>query len=266
MRASILTGVVWAAAALPASQLAAAIALSNGSSSYSQDFDTLPTTGTGSTLPTGWEFVESGSNANTSYNSGNGNNQTGDTYSYGAGGSTDRAFGQLRSGTVTTVIGAVFENAGTTEILALSVSYRGEQWRLGNIAMGRVDRMDFQYSLTATAFDSGSWTNVDALDFTAPVTSGSVGSLDGNSAGAVAIGPTSITGLSIAPGSQFRIRWTDIDAAGADDGLAIDDFSITATFAPAAIPEASSFVLGGTICSAAGLAFACRRRIARRAA
>jgi hypothetical protein len=37
-----------------------------------------------------------------------------------------------------------------------------------------------------------------------------------------------ITGLSIAPGATYRIRWADIDRGGsaADDGLAVDDLSI----------------------------------------
>jgi hypothetical protein len=34
--------------------------------------------------------------------------------------------------------------------------------------------------------------------------------------------------LSIANGATYRIRWTDFDRAGSgDDGLAVDDFSIT---------------------------------------
>src|SRR5262249_25564176 len=39
---------------------------------------------------------------------------------------------------------------------------------------------------------------------------------------------SNITGLNIPAGATFWIRWTDVDATGADDGLAIDDFSITA--------------------------------------
>ena len=33
-----------------------------------------------------------------------------------------------------------------------------------------------------------------------------------------------ISGLSIPNGATFFIRWTDFDASGADDGLAVDDF------------------------------------------
>ena len=37
-----------------------------------------------------------------------------------------------------------------------------------------------------------------------------------------------ITGLSLAPGNEILLRWADIDHAGNDHGLAIDDFSIAA--------------------------------------
>jgi len=38
-----------------------------------------------------------------------------------------------------------------------------------------------------------------------------------------------ITGLSINPGGSIFIRWTDTDTTGSDDGVAIDDVSVTAT-------------------------------------
>jgi predicted extracellular nuclease len=67
------------------------------------------------------------------------------------------------------------------------------------------------------------------LDFSSPVTTGTLGALDGNnSANRTAISFT-INGLSISNGSTFWIRWNDLNASGADDGLAVDDFSITPT-------------------------------------
>src|SRR6185369_8821 len=45
---------------------------------------------------------------------------------------------------------------------------------------------------------------------------------------------STITGLSISNGASFWIRWTDVDATGADDGLAVDDFSLTASGGDAA--------------------------------
>src|SRR5258708_4182049 len=110
---------------------------------YTENFNTLAPTGTSSTVPAGWAFVESGTNANTTYSAGTGSSTTGDTYSFGAAANTERAFGQLRSGSVTTILGANYLNNTGSTIIALSISYTGEQWRLG--ALGRVDRMDFQF-------------------------------------------------------------------------------------------------------------------------
>ena len=52
-----------------------------------QSFDTLAASGTGSTLPDGWYFTETGSNANTTYVADDGTLNSGNTYSYGAAGS-----------------------------------------------------------------------------------------------------------------------------------------------------------------------------------
>src|SRR5688572_4974003 len=72
----------------------AQISLSAGT--YSQDFNTLVSSGTSSTIPTGWLFLENGSNANTTYAAGTGSGTAGDTYSFGT--TSDRAFGGLQSG------------------------------------------------------------------------------------------------------------------------------------------------------------------------
>ena len=71
-----------------------------------QDFDTLAASGTATTLPDGWYLAESGSNADTSYTASDGAANSGDTYSYGASGSGERAFGSLRSGSLVPMIGA----------------------------------------------------------------------------------------------------------------------------------------------------------------
>jgi len=68
---------------------------------------------------------------------------------------------------------------------------------------------------------------VNSLDFTAPVQGPTTGALDGNaSANRTSINGT-ITGLNIANGATFWIRWTSIDAGSSDDGLAVDDFCLT---------------------------------------
>ncbi|HAV64647.1 MAG TPA: PEP-CTERM sorting domain-containing protein [Verrucomicrobiales bacterium] len=221
------------------------VSLDNSSPGYSQNFNTLATNGTSSTLPVGWVVSESGTNADTTYAAGTGSSASGNTYSFGAGAVHERALGGLQSSSLSPTFGVEFRNDGTTSITSLTISYTGEQWRLG--AVGRVDQLDFQYSLDANSLTTGVWIDVDALDFVAPVTSSPTGALDGNAlANRVAISST-ISSLSIPALSGFWLRWTDLNASGADDGLAVDDFSLTATFArpvtldpPQGVPDAGS--------------------------
>lgn len=198
------------------------ISLTGGT--YSQDFNTLANSATGSlfTMPTGWIFSESGTGANTTYTANNGGATSGDTYSFGIGTSTDRAFGTLQTNAFVSTIGASFTNNTGVTITKLGISYTGEQWRFG--ATGRTDFLNFEYSTDATHLATGTWTPVSDLSFASPINSGTVGSLDGN-ANHMTISFT-ITGLSITAGATFFIRWVDPNVSGADDGIGIDDFSI----------------------------------------
>ncbi|MEN9997782.1 MAG: hypothetical protein RI922_772 [Bacteroidota bacterium] len=201
------------------------INLSTIGSPYTQDFNTLSNSATSSTLPSGWFLSESGTGSNATYTAGTGSIATGDTYSFGATSSTDRSLGTLQSGTVIPTIGAQFSNTSGSTITSLIITYTGEQWRLGTA--GRVDRLDFQYSTSATSLTTGTWTDENSLDFTAPITTGTLGAFDGNLAANRLTITFTISGLSIASGSSIWIRWNDFNASGADDGLGIDDFSIT---------------------------------------
>ena len=195
----------------------------SGISAYTENFDTLANTGTGSTVPPGWAFSESGTAANTTYTAGTGSSTTGDTYSFGAAGSTDRALGGLQSGSLVPTIGACFTN-NTGGSIVVKVSYTGEQWRLG--ATGRADRLDFQYSTNAVSISdaAANWIDLNALDFSSPATTGTVGALDGNASHTI-LPATTITAVD--PGATLYVRWTSFDANGGDDGLAIDDFTLT---------------------------------------
>ncbi|HYE96801.1 MAG TPA: hypothetical protein VD962_11390 [Rubricoccaceae bacterium] len=215
---------------------------------YVEEFNTLASTGTSSVLPLGWALAEAGTNANTTYTAGTGSSNTGDTYSFGTTGSNERAFGGLQSSSLTPTVGAGFQNQTGYTIQALTIQYTGEQWRLGNT--GRVDRLDFQYSLDATSLTTGTWTDVNALDFTAPVTTGTLGALDGNAAANRTIVLNTLTGLSIANGGTIWVRWSSFDASGADDGLAVDDFSLFPTVNPATVPQTASGASGWRMLSA----------------
>ncbi len=205
----------------------AQVSIPSFGSPVTQDFDTLASSGTSSSVPAGWAFAEAGTNANATYTAGTGSGNAGDTYSFGATAAPERAFGGLQSGSLIPTVGASFQNNTGGTITSLLVAYTGEQWRLG--ALARVDRLDFQYSLNATSLTTGTWIDVDALDFTAPVTGPTVGALDGNAAANRTAISSSIGALSIAPGAVFWIRFTDFNATGSDDGLGVDDIALTAS-------------------------------------
>jgi endonuclease I len=209
-----------------------------------QTFDSLATTGTGTTLPSGWYFSESGTNANSAYTANDGTLNSGDTYSYGTGTSTDRALGTLQSGSLASTIGARLRNDTGNTLSEIAVAYTGEQWRLG--AAGRADRLDFQYSTNATSLSdaAATWIDVNTLDFSSPNTTAVAGKLDGNAAANRTAIAASITGLSLAPSAAIWIRWVDLNVSGNDDGLAIDDVSFSVDGTPPA--DVAPFVVATT--------------------
>ncbi len=213
-----------AAATTPALAQDGSVPLVGGPAAV-QTFDTLAAAGTGSAMPTGWVFSESGSNANATYAADTGGLNSGNTYSYGSDASSERALGLLRSNSLVPTVGARLRNDSGATIGDLTVTYTGEQWRLGTA--GRSDRLDFQYSLDATSVSdaAATWIDVDALDFTGPVSAGATGALDGNAAANRTTLSATITGFSLAADATLFVRWLDVDVTGADDGLAIDDAS-----------------------------------------
>ena len=187
---------------------------------YTQDFNTLASTGQSDVVPLGWAFSEMGMNANTTYTAGTGSNNAGDTYSFGSTGSSERAFGSLLSGSLIPVIGVAFTNNTGATISSLDVAYAGEQWRLGQSGRG-ADRLDFEYNLSATSLTQASgWVGCQLADFSSPVTVGTVGALDGNASA----NRTALSGDDHGPldraGQTFWLRWADFNVSGSDDGLA----------------------------------------------
>ena len=67
-----------------------------------------------------------------------------------------------------------------------------------------------------------------------------MGALVGNTSPNKTLITFNITGLSIANGAAFWIRWNDFAASGADDGLAVDDLTIN--FNGAAVPPCTEQV------------------------
>jgi DNA/RNA endonuclease G (NUC1)/fibronectin type 3 domain-containing protein len=210
------------------------ISLTTLGAAVTENFDTLSNTAgstTNTALPAGWYLTEQGGGArdNEQYGVDTGGSTTGDIYSYGAAASTDRSLGALRSGTLIPFYGAKYTNNTGATITSLVVAYTGEEWRLGTAA--RTDQINFEYSLNATDLTTGTYTGVAALNFITPDTA-TTGAKNGNAAAdRTLLGPVTIP-VSIPNGATFFIRWTDTDATGADDGLSVDDFSLTANGIP----------------------------------
>lgn len=132
-------------------------------------------------------------------------------------------------------------NTGLT-LDGFTLTYDGEQWRDGQSPSG--ETLLFDYSLTATEsdwFSAATFTAVPALNFTSPVVAGiSSGgtAVDGNTAGKQADITATVSGISLAPGGELWLRWSDPQLANnADDGLAVDNVRFTA------VPEPSGLIL-----------------------
>jgi hypothetical protein len=232
--AVVLLLVIIALAALPSAANAQLCVFLTGPS-YLEDFNALPASGTSnnsSTLPQGWAFSEAGTGGTLTYAADNGSLSTGNTYSYGASGNSDRAFGELTSGTVSTTLGACFLNDTGLVITSFTIAYTGEMWRLG-AADAIVDRLDFEFSANATSIvDNGPgvlWTAVNTLDFVSPNNASPAGAKDGN----LAANRTTTAPIAVIPpggipaGGVFYIRWlSNANIGGTNDGLAIDDFKL----------------------------------------
>jgi hypothetical protein len=208
----------------------------NLSSSYTQNFDSLANSGTGnpwsddSTI-TGWYFNRQFNNIPQTYNAGTGSSNAGALYSFGAISDSERALGSVASGSTGTILWGISLVNDTSEVISdLDISFVGEQWRNGGNTASQT--LDFQYQIGAIGINSGTWTDFDSLDFTSPTVGSTASALDGNAAANQTNISATLTGLNLAPGEEIWLRWQDLNDAGNDHALAIDDFSVTADGEP----------------------------------
>jgi predicted RNA-binding protein with TRAM domain len=236
----------WSAISSGYATIANAVILSALGTVASENFNSLANSGISSTTPTGWYFSETGTGANSTYTAGTGSGTTGETYSFGLASNSDRAFGGLQSSSVVPRIGAKIQNNTGSTINNLNITYSGETWRVG--ATGRTDQLDFEYSIDATSLTNGTWIPFNSLDY--------VNIIQGSTSSGLMIHTASIsdviTGLTIANGTSFWIRWIDFNTSGADDGMGVDDFSIKpcgTVSAPSASPQSFCSASSPTVAS-----------------
>ena len=238
---------------------------------YTQDFNTLANSGNTTAIAwandntlAGWSLFNKDNAAISSYIANAGAVNNGSFYSFGRSGSSDRALGSVASGTpyfgvpgtgsAAGYIALAVTNQSSANIRAFSLSYDGEQWRSGtNVPQS----LTVQYGFGDTFDTVSSWTAAgSAFDFTSPVTGG-IRPLNGD------VAPNRVAGLGgtvtltdwstgqfvvWAPGQTLWVRWTDLNDAGNDHGLAIDNvvFSV-------AVPEPGSYALALAGLAVAGL-------------
>jgi hypothetical protein len=211
----------------------------NGSGSYSQNFDALLSTGSvndwfeNSTIPS---WYSQRTTSSTLYSASTGSSNFGGLYSYGASGSSERSLGSIGSGNLSFggdfAHGILLQNNGTDLVTNLNLTYTLEQWRNGGSNTAQTVTVWYKVSATRdTLLNPGSintdWTDVTALDGSSPVSSLITGApLDGNAA-ANKLTINGIIPVTIASGSFIMIKWSDVDHPGDDDGLSIDDVSIS---------------------------------------
>jgi len=216
-------------------------------SPYLENFDGMGAAGT--TPPFGW-YVGTGTGliSGTNVTVGNGSANGADNYNFGTSGSPDRALGSLAANSTQRDTEARFINVSDFDLTAFTISYTGEQWRVGGNGAANNDLI-LQFSTDGVSFVSLG----TAFNFNTPIDSGSAGALDGNSA------PNRVTGIGgtytpanpITSGQVFYLRWSDADNTSLDHALAIDDFAISFALA---LPQPEAGFIADTTSGVAPLA------------
>lgn len=246
--------------------LSAHAGLSVGSSAftYSQSFDSLAASGSGhawandSTLP-GWSLFAAANVV--SYNTGTGSNgSVAGFFSFGAAGSSERALGSVvtnafagAAGTGTVYMALALTNDSGAALDSFTLHYDGEQWR--NNGNTSAQSLVVQYGYGSSYASVSTWINAgSSFTFTSPVTGATAAIVDGNDAGKVAdLGGTVATDW--AAGQTLWLRWADLNDAGNDHLLSIDNVSLSVT---AAVPEPGTYAM--LLAGLGAIGFIARRR------
>lgn len=248
MKKQILTATL-GVAALAGVANAQAVPFTGGT--YSQNFDSLPSTGTGitgswvndSTLD-GWNLFRSAA-PNNRIDAGTGSSNSGQFYSFGAASDGERALGSIASGSsgIQTYTLVLQNNTGAA-LTQWSLSYDGEQWRDGGQGSfaPTFHTLVFDYLVSNDASDGtllgGGFSALPALNFTGPVSANATttgNALDGN------LGANRVAGINGGasvvwnPGEFLILRWSDANDAGNDHGLGIDNLTFEAVPSPGAL-------------------------------
>ncbi len=210
----------------------AQVSITSVGQTYSQNFNALPSSGTttwsnNSTL-TSWYAQRASGNGTISMYGNNGSSSTTGLYSYGTA-SEDRSLGSVpgSQGSESYYIGVRIKNNSGTTINAFSVSFSAEQWRVSGTKSQNI-RFSYKTSSSSiTSLTGNGWTSIKSLDFESPAI-GTLGPVNGNSSSYNESKTYTITGVSLASGSEIMFRWYLPKKKNVNHGYSIDDFSVTA--------------------------------------
>lgn len=197
----------------------------------SDNFDAYnPTTATtaNNTIPAGWSL--SGT-ASTFFGRATGSGSGGGFYAFGTG--SDYSIGALPSGSNTFNYTVSFVNNTGAPITSLKFSWDYEQWRYGGS-----NTSGWVISGTGALASN---TTLNSKSF-AGVSSGTNGTVSVTS-----VAEFTLTGLNIANGAAFGITWQANNLSGADNGVSIDNFNMTATGTPLVAPVVTPASFNGTV-------------------
>ncbi len=214
------------------------VQLSTVNVSATQNFDGLSTATfnlTDNTSITGvYAFRTLGNATPNVITAGVGSSATGQFYNFGTSLALDRALGSVSSGTPGTLFYGVRYQNNTGVPVTLDVQYTGEQWRNGGNVAAQVLAFNYRQAATVTDLTTGTYTAFTSLDFTTLVNTAVAAALDGNNSANRTVRTASIP-VTIPAGQEIMLRWADIDNAGSDHGIGIDDLIVT----PRALPTFS---------------------------
>lgn len=253
----LITGLaVVLAAAMPAS---ASVILLSGSP-VTEDFNSLPSSGTTAlsgvlnqvdALPGSTGFVGGrigGSGTALNFIGDDGTSTSGRLGSFGASGNAERALGAVASGTSIAAFGLEIVNNTGAAITSIQIDAFREQWRSSTSVM---NTLAFAWAVSGGAATSsnflsdGSLTSLASLNLVGEAPVASNGATNGN---VLRVAITGTITANIPHGASLFVRWQDVNDAGNDAALAVDDMTIR----PTLVPEPTSLALlamgGITLC------------------
>lgn len=174
-----------------------------------------------------------------------GTNNSGAVHSLANTGTAERAAGMLASGTNIPGVGVEIRNGSGLAWTTVTVTFVQEDWRsstsVQNVMAASWGRTGGGMSAT-DYISSAAMAAVTSLDLVGPAAVATNGALNGNDPLNQHIRNfTFVLNTPLAAGDSLFIRWQDVNDAGNDADLAIDNFEVRAT----AVPEPATIAVLG---------------------